>query len=398
MDSLPDRPPRPALYTRQFVVLICLQLAYGFSFSTFFLLPKFLAVALHAGPSAIGVVTSMFGLSGLLAVPLLTASIDRVERRMFVRVGAVLMVLAALGFLSVRQPDAWASGLRFLQGISWAMVFTTSLALVGDTSPPQRMAEALGVLGSASLVMNAIAPALVEPIADRFGYAFVFLLAALSAVVATVLSFLVDEPPAAASTARAVRTSVGELLSRPSTALMALVVGTAGAAFAVMFTFHQPFALEVGIHRVRGFFLAYTAGALTVRFGLPKIADRLGRHPVAVAALGLYGASVIGMQHLTATSLVVYGGLFGVAHGFFFPAFNAMLLESAMPDERGRLMVLSNGFFSIGNAAVLGLGFMVAHAGYPAVFRAVGGATLMAMVLLFASPRIIVRAAARHTH
>jgi MFS family permease len=379
---------RTNLYTRHFVTLLCLQLAFGFSFSTFYLLPKFMAVELRATPVAIGAVTGMFGLSGLVAIPLLGASIDHVRRRSFLRAGSALMVVGAFGFLLVDEAGVLAGALRLAQGLAWAMVFTAGLALTSDTAPPQRMAEAIGVLGSANLVMNAIAPAIAEPIAEQAGYGPAFALAGVAAVVATGLSFKLDEP---AATGRNHAPSLVAFLQRPATRMMAPIIGTAGAAFGVMFTFYQPAALEVGIRQVRGFFIAYTAGALFVRLGLARVADRWGRHVVAVAALVLYGAAVIGMHKISPLGLALFGFLFGVAHGFFFPAFNAMVLEDAPREERGKLMTLSNGFFSIGSASVVGLGFAVETMGYGGIFVLAGIAVLAADVLLLAWPAFTAR-------
>jgi MFS family permease len=379
---------RPRLYTPHFVTLLCLQLAFGFSFSTFYLLPKFMAVELRATPVAIGAVTGMFGLSGVLAIPLVGASIDRVERHLFLRAGSALMVVGAFGFLFVDDAGVLAGALRLVQGFAWSMVFTAGLALTSDTSPPQRMAEALGVLGSANLVMNAIAPAVAEPIAERAGYGPAFALAGVAALVATGLSLRLAEP---AAVRRNQAPSIAAFLRRPATRMMAPIIGTAGAAFGVMFTFYQPAALEVGIHQVRGFFVAYTAGALLVRLALARVADRLGRHAVAVSALTLYGASVIGMHTITPLGLAVFGGLFGVAHGFFFPAFNAMVMENAPSEERGKLMTLSNGFFSIGSASVMGLGFAVERLGYGGIFVLAGIAALAVNVLLLAWPTVTAR-------
>jgi predicted MFS family arabinose efflux permease len=379
--------PEPTLYTEGFVVPLSLQLAFPFSFSTFFLLPKFMATQLAAAPAAIGVVTAMFGLSGLAAIPLVGIRIDSMRRRALLFEGSALMALGAFGFLFVDHAGTLAAALRLLQGLAWAMVFNASIALASDTAPPERMAEAIGSLGGASLLMNAIAPAIAEPLADRVGYAPVFALAGLAALAATGLSLRVEEP---ASVHRGRMLSLGPLVWRPVTAMMATILASAGAAFGVMFTFHQPYALKVGIHEVRGFFLAYTAGALAVRIGFGHVADRVGRRAVAAVA-ALCSIAVIGMQTLTLAKLWFFGGLFGVAHGFFYPAFNAMLLEAVRHDERGRVMTLSNGFFSIGTASVMGLGYAVERLGYPPVFRMAGLCAVAGAALLAAWPRMAPR-------
>jgi MFS family permease len=385
-----DRPldEQPAtLFTPSFVTLLCLQLAFAFSFSTFYLLPKFLAIELRARPAAIGGVMGMFGLASVISMPLLTAGIDRVERRVFIRVGSALMAVGALGFLLVHQVGPLAASLRLMQGLAWAMTFTASVALTSDTTPPHRMTEGLGVLGAANLAMNALAPAVAEALAERAGYRATFVLAGIAAIVATLLSLRLRGTPVAI---RKDRLSLVALLRGRVARMTATIMAAVGMAFGVMFTFYQPAALEQGIHRVRDFFLAYTAGALVVRLGLARIADRWGRRLVTIAALLLYGASVIAMYKVTAFGLIVFGGLFGVAHGFFYPAFTAMVLETARNDERGKLVALINGFFSVGTSSVLALGFAVEHLGYGPIFALAGLGTLGAAMLLLAWPAIVV--------
>jgi MFS family permease len=378
------------LFTPSFVTLLGLQLAFAFSFSTFYLLPKFLAIELRARPAAIGGVMGMFGFASVVSMPLLAAFIDRVERRVFIRAGSALMAIAAFGYLFVHQVGPLAASLRLIQGLAWALTFTASVALTSDTTPPQRMTEGLGVLGAANLAMNALAPAVAELLAERAGYRATFVLAGVAAMVATSLSLRLRGSPIAF---RSDSSSLAAFLRGRVARMTAPIMATVGIAFGVMFTFYQPAALEQGIHRVRDFFLAYTAGALVVRLGVARIADRWGRHLVTVAALILYGASVIAMHRVSAFGLIVYGGLFGVAHGFFYPAFTAMVLETARNDERGKLVALTNGFFSVGTSSVLALGFAVEHLGYGPIFVLAGLGTLASATLLMAWPAIVAKGA-----
>ena len=58
-------------------MLLAIQLAHGFAFSSFFLLPKFLTTELGAGPELIGRITAVAGIAGVLSVPLVGIWIDR---------------------------------------------------------------------------------------------------------------------------------------------------------------------------------------------------------------------------------------------------------------------------------------------------------------------------------
>ena len=81
------------------------------------------------------------------------------------------------------------------------------------------------------------------------------------------------------------------------------------------------------------------------------------------------------------------GLLFGLAHGLFYPAFNALAVESTGPRERGKVMALFQGWFNVGFAGgTFALGYLAAVHGYPAVFATAGLATFAAVAFLALSP------------
>jgi predicted MFS family arabinose efflux permease len=107
-----------------------------------------------------------------------------------------------------------------------------------------------------------------------------------------------------------------------------------------------------------------------------------------VASLSLYAAVVLAMHRFEPSYLAAYGAVFGLAHGFFFPAYTALIVENALPVERGKLMALCNGGFNAGYA--LGgvvFGALAEHFGYPSLFLAAGLSTVAAVGLLLAGPR-----------
>jgi predicted MFS family arabinose efflux permease len=176
------------------------------------------------------------------------------------------------------------------------------------------------------------------------------------------------------------------LLRRRRSLSMVAIVTVWGAAFGAMITFHQPFALALGITKVRGFFIAYMLTAVFSRVGTGNAVDRIGRPVVAVASLVLYAIVVLAMQRLRPGWLEPLGAALGIAHGFFFPAYSALIVERARPEERGKLMALSNAAFS-GGFALAGvlLGAVAEHYGYPRTYLVAGLVTAGGVVLLVAS-------------
>lgn len=372
--------PPQRLFHPSFVRLLAVQPLSGFSICVFYLLPKFMAKELHASPSEIGLVSTVYGLASVLALPLLALAIDRGSPRWLIMAGALALAASALGFLGVHEVGSLILMLRFVQGMAWALTFTAGMMMTTRLAPARLLAQAIGYYGSANLAMNAVAPGVAEAIAERAGWKPVFVLAS----VAGLLGFQVARRLPDMRADRAQPTiGMWPLLLRPRSLWMVLIVTVWGAAFGAMFTFSQPFALGLGITRVRGFFIAYTAAALFSRLGIGNLADRAGRLPVSIASLGLYAIVVLAMGHLRPGWLEPLGAAFGLAHGLFFPAFSALTLERSPTGERGKLTALSNGAFCAG-IAVSGavFGAIAEHQGYPQVFLVAGLATLGGVAML----------------
>jgi MFS family permease len=160
-----------------------------------------------------------------------------------------------------------------------------------------------------------------------------------------------------------------------------------GAAFGVMFTYPQPYALELGMDSVRGFFIAYCSFALAARLVLGQFTDRIGRFPVAVCALNLYTLVVLATAGMRPGMLEPLGALMGLAHGLFFPAFNAIVIEATRPDARGRMVTIFTAAFYGGSAlGTLPTGALAQAVGYAWVFVASSVVTFIASGVLLFSP------------
>jgi MFS family permease len=371
------------LVSRQFVLLLALLVAFGFSFSVFLLLPKYLAVEHHAGARTIGAISAAAMLSGVLCVPLIGIWIDRYPRRPLVVVSALAMGVASAGFALVDAVGTSIVFLRLVQGVAFTMLFNAVATLVTDLASPQRLGQALGLFGVAMLSTNAIAPMVAEPLADWAGWAPVFVLAGLSGAVAAGLGLSIREQRDATPQSQS---PVRGLLS-PRKLFVLGIAAVVGAALGTMFTFTQPFALGQGITRLSDFFLGYTVAALVVRLGFGNVADRLGRQRVSVAALLLYGAVVAATAALRPGTLGLLGALFGIAHGVFYPAMTALAVQGVPRAQRGSTLTYFNGAFNAGvGVSVAAFGLVADAYGYPFVFIATGILTLAAAVGLSRVP------------
>jgi MFS family permease len=387
-------PARPAeedatmpLLTRRLTTLLVAQACFGYAFSSFFLLPKFLATELGVGPAGIGLLNAAYGASAVIFMFLMGVAVDRFGRRRFLTAGALLMGFASLGFLAVDEMGALIYLLRVLQGLAFSMAFVAGATLAVDEAPPDRLGQTIGIFGLTMLSMNAVAPAAVESLAERYGWAPAFASAAIGAFLCAALSRFVRERPHTPDE----DVGLGSLLRvarRPEQMRAAFVIMMVGSCFGSLFVFHQLYALELGIPEVRVFFVSYALAAVFARLVLGRLGDRLGRIRVSAAMLLLYAAGALGMIALAEIGLAPLGALFGFAHGIFYPTYNAAVVERGSVRERGQIVALFQGWFNAGLAAgSFLLGFVADAYGYPTIFGLSALGVLLALTVLLSGTR-----------
>lgn len=360
-----DPRPRPVL-TPAFALIACMQAAFGFSWSTFLLLPKYATVELGATSAQVGWLSAVSGGVAVLAVPWAGRMIDSLGRRPVIIAGCLAATAYALSFTRVDAIDGYLYALQALNGLCFVFTFNAAGALVTDAAPPERLGEAIALFGASNVLMNAVATWTAEVIAEAYSWELAFFGAGAAGAVSTVLALFIREPKVE-HRAKAVQDLPQPLRAR--LAHDALIMAMAGGAFATLFIYYQPFALQLGITQLRAFFLGFTASVLLTRTVLGRLPDRLGRARVVQVSLAMYVGVLWAMPALVPGTLLYYGAAFGLAHGFFYPAMNALAIEGVPANTRGRVMTAINGGFQAGyTVCVLGLGYVASAAGFTPVF------------------------------
>lgn len=381
-DPPPNDAGRGSLAEPGFLLLLAITTLFGLSFSTYFLLPKFLAVELAADPVTIGGVTTVFWLAAVLVVPFTGQQIDRRGRLRFAAIGGLLLALSCAGFVAVDTvgPLIWL--LRIAQGIGFTLFYVAAATLVTDLSAPGRLGQTLGLFGAVMIFTNAAGPAFAEWASALFGWRVVFTATALTALLAALGTRLLREP--AVPHATGATASLLQVLRRPGMTPVILVSALAGWVFGTLFTFYQPWALSLDIRRVSDYLVAYAAAAVSMRVLAGSVADRLGRVPVVRAMLLLYVLAPLAVIWIERIGLAAAGAILGVFQGIYYPALNAIAIELASAAERGKVMAAYNGAFNLGlSAAGLTLGHLVVARGYLTVFTLAVGVSI-ALFVVFA--------------
>lgn len=368
--SAPRKVFADGLFTPAFVRLLWVQLLFGLSYSSFLLLPKFLRLELHASATEIGRVMGAAPIAAALIAPFIGTWTGRWSRVTILRLALMSEALAAFGFAWSGDIGPHSFVFRVLQGAAWVSIFNVTATMAADLVPEKCMAQAIGYLGTAMLATNAIAPGIAEPLAVKYGYSPVYfgagVLVSLALFAVRGLTegqkFALPSQKEAAPELRSMRV----LSVHYGSFMLGVGIGT-------MFTYLQPFAIQLGTKVVGTFFFGYVGAAVFVRTVLARLTDRIGPAKVAVLAFVLYAFTVGGTAWLRADLLLLVGIGLGVSHGFGYPALTATGFAAVRRELRGRFMSGYTFAFNAGYAFTsLFLGPWVDAHGFSAVFAANG--------------------------
>lgn len=182
-------PSQPPLLTARFVRLLLAQTSFSLGWSLYLVTPKFYATALSADAETIGRLGAMGGCFAAACIPLVGRGLDNIGRRPFFRMGAAVLMLMSLGFLTIDRVGPALFVLQGLTGPAFVLAFNAAATLATDDAPPERMGQALGMLGASNLIMNAVSTVIAEALADAIGGHAVFLFGAGAGVLALQLGY-----------------------------------------------------------------------------------------------------------------------------------------------------------------------------------------------------------------
>lgn len=355
------------ILTPGFVRIVIVQVAFGVSYSAFLLLPKYLRTVLNASAAEIGFMAGICLVGAALASPVVGALAGRFDRRWLLALSLVLEGASAILFTQVTEVGPFAYTLRLLQGIAFVILFNCTATLVADHVPQARLGQAVGYLGLSMICTNALAPALTEPLAARFGWKIAF---GAPGGVALLAVFVLDKLDGSRESTPSVKK-----MTRSVPGLFAVHYGSflMGAGIGTLFTFVQPYVLSQGAVDVGQFFFGYVAAAIMARGFFGSVPDRLGLARVAGAALLLYSLTTMGAAYVTPATLPVLGFFLGLSHGFIYPALSARGFSLTPPGMRSVFMGWFAFAFNAGFAiAVLLLGPLADRFGFAPIFIGTG--------------------------
>lgn len=284
-----------------------------------------------------GLIISLFAFSAGLSRPFSGKLSDIIGRKPIMLFGGMICVL--LGFLYPLVTTVYGFlFLRFIHGFSAGFNPTGAVAYLADIVPHNKRGEALGMFGMVNNVGTSLGPAIGGAVANAYGVNTMFIVSAVSGVVATALLFVVKETlpeprKFKPSDLKVTRKDVFDKKVQVPAILMILTIFCFGA----ILTLIPDYATHLGVKNKGLFFSLLTITSVVVRLITGRLSDKFGRRMVVtmgtlVLTIAMFMIAGATTKFLFLASAVV----FGIAAGTNSPTLFAWAIDLSSAKNIGR--------------------------------------------------------------
>ena len=363
--DLPHAPAPARLVTSRFAIITAATFAYFFAMGTLIpTLPRYVEDELGGDGIAVGIVVGAFAVTAALARPWAGRLGDVRGRRLLITGGAGIFGLSVLGY-ALTDATVGLVAFRLLSGVGEAGMFVGAATAIQDLAPDDRRGEAASYFSVALYAGLAFGPAIGERVAHDHGFHAVWILAGVSALVASLLG-LGTPGPTGAPVARPERLLHPKALGPGLVLLLGLIPFTGFSTFLALY------GKEIGLDDVGPVFFGYAGAVLLIRMLGARLPDRLGWKVASSLALVSVGVAALLVSVWASVAAVwISAGFFAIGMSLLFPALFSAVVADVPEDQRSQAVGTFSLFFDLANG--LGapfLGLVVALSSYRGAFFA----------------------------
>ncbi|BAU25961.1 putative MFS family arabinose efflux permease [Aneurinibacillus soli] len=328
--------PQP-LWTKNFIIICASNF---FIFMTFYTLlatlPVFVIDVLHGNNQQIGPVMTSFIIAAVLLRPVAGRLLDRMGRKKILVASVVLFMASTFTYAGI-QSFLLLLTLRFIHGVSFGVVTTTTGTIANSLVPSERKGEGIGYFATTMNIAMVIGPFLGLTIIYTYNFGVLFAILSVFSLLAFLCASIIRVPVANQPTKNSNQSFHWRSFIEPHAIPISLTGMLLAFAYSGILTFIPVYAKELGLIQTASYFyVVYAAMIILSRPLTGKLFDRLGGHVIVYPSILLYiiGLVTLSQAH-TSLSFLVAGAVIGLGYGTLFPIFQTIAIQSSPAHHSG---------------------------------------------------------------
>lgn len=174
------------LWTKGFVVLNIVNTFSAFGFFLIYPIMSKYLVILNAPLTLAGIIIGLLSTTAMFVRPFSGVAADRYNKKNIYFISSLVMGICVLGYV-ITKDIAVILLFRIFNGVALGIAGTSSVALVSEYIPQERMGEGIGYFSFGSIIAATVGPGLGIITSNLFGFTITFLISSMLSVFSALL-------------------------------------------------------------------------------------------------------------------------------------------------------------------------------------------------------------------
>ncbi len=362
-----------SIYNKNFILLnLILFLSYC-NITIFFQFPFYLQYKLGISPECIGIIVSIFSLSGLILRPFISAIIIPSNAKKMIFASVIGLVISLLLYSYATNIETLLF-VRIIHGVAYVVFGTSVLTGIVATVPSNKSGQAFSIIGIITLLPFAVMPPLLKPLTSKYSFVSVLtyfgLLMLLTIIIVPFLNRFKNPPNVNKSEMKITKKDLIESFRNINLIILFTVSLLLFTSFSATFFYIKGYGIKNHIPNPGWFFTIATTMEIGVRIFLGKYFDKTDKMPLlGIAMFIIFMAFLLLSLKCNNTLFLISAAMFGTGMGIAMPLISSLIFDFSPPKLRSfnsniGIEMFQGGFF-IGS---LTGGIIISYYSYRAIF------------------------------
>ena len=363
------------LWTKDYIS-VCLTTFFMF-LNYYYLLvtiPIYLIQDLQGNTAQAGILVAVFYVAAILIRPIAGKWIETYGIKKIFLVSLIIYLVAAFMYFFTTTLISLAV-LRFVHGIGFGMVTTSTGTIVASIIPNGRKGEGMGYYGLMMNISMALGPFVGLLAITQWGSSVMFIVSAVSVVIGTITGFLISLPKEEIKVATEKPVKHKGLKMKDLIEMSALPISLVSFFFALVYasivSFVSVYAKELQLTEIASyFFIVYVIALLISRPFTGKWFDQYGANVIMIPSIISFALGMFLLSQAEGAFLFLLSAAFiGLGWGTIFPSAQTIAIQVAPPERKSvaTATFLSTMDSGIGIGSVI-VGIVGAQLGYSSLY------------------------------
>lgn len=335
---------KPKLWTKNFIGI---SLTSFFIFLIFYMLtvilPIYVTDEMHGNGTDIGIVATVFVVSGILFRPFTGKWLDSIGQKKVLLIGVTIFLIGTVLYIEVNSLPVLLL-IRVIQGIGFGISTTATGGIVANVIPNERRGEGMGYYATSMNLAMVLGPVIGLSIMHVSDHSLVFLLCSVFSVMSFLCAIAVKITPSipkqAVSSSLKEKIHFSHFFERKAVPI-SIAIFTLTFVYSGVISFISVYAKELNLVQAASFFfVVYAACLLISRSFTGKWFDKYGENIVIYPSILIFAVGVLALSQASSSFMfLLAGGLIGLGFGTISSCFQSIAIKSSPVDRRGNATI-----------------------------------------------------------